>query len=273
VLDITAAPRREPLALRRTGGPKAHLLEERLMFERYRRSGGSDAHEALVVRFLPLARQLARRYKRGSEPLDDLEQVACIGLLKAIERFDLDRRMAFTTFAVPTILGELRRHFRDRTWSVRVPRDLKELARRVRDADDELETALAHTPTTAEVAAHLEVSVEAVLDARAAATAYTADSLDRPRFSAEPDGDREHDVHHHEEQGFGAVEAAATIAPLLRELDDREREILRLHFEEDLTHAEIGQRIGCSQMHVSRLMRGAFARLARASVNRATARA
>lgn len=260
--DITAALRREPLAHRRAGGPRAHLLEERLLFTRYRRSGDSGAREALVIRFLPLARQLARRYHRGSEPLDDLEQVACLGLLKAIDRFDLDQRRAFTSFAVPTIVGELKRHFRDRTWSVRVPRDLKELARRVRDAEGELEASLARTPTTAEIAAHLELTVEAVLDARAAAAAHTADSLDRPRFSAEPDGDLEHDVHAHEEQGFGAAEAAATIAPLLRELDDREREILRLYFDEDLTQAEIGRRIGCSQMHVSRLMREAVARLA-----------
>src|SRR5687768_3412003 len=147
----------------------ARAREDRRLLERYHHHGDRAAREALVDRFLPLARQLARRYQRGGEPLDDLIQVASLGLLKAIDRFEPDRPTAFSSFAVPTILGELKRHFRDRGWSVRVPRDLQELAVRVERVGEELTRQLGRAPTPGEIAEHVGVTTEQVLEAREAA--------------------------------------------------------------------------------------------------------
>jgi RNA polymerase sigma-B factor len=235
--------------------------KDRRLFERYRNTGDPAVHETIVRRFLPLVRRMARGYGHTSEPYDDLLQVGSIGLLRAIERFDPDREIAFASFAIPTISGELKRHFRDRTWSVRVPRGAQERAWRVRWAEGELEVTLGRSPTTAEIAAALEISVEEVLDARTVALARDAKSLDSPH-AGDPDGQRAIDVYPIEEAGFAAAEDAALLGGLLSCLDDRGREVLRLRFEEDLTQAEIGARIGCSQMHASRLIRGAIARLA-----------
>jgi len=217
-----------------------------------------------VERFLPLARQLARRYQRGGEPLDDLIQVASLGLLKAIDRFEPDRPTAFSSFAVPTILGELKRHFRDRGWSVRVPRDLQEMAVRVERVAEELALNLARAPTPGEIAEHIGVTAEQVLEAREAAGAYRAVSLDRPREDDE-EGDGVSESMGIEDPGFGLAEDAATVERLMAVLSDREREVLRLRFEEDLTQSEIGACIGVSQMHVSRLIRQAVTRLREAA--------
>ncbi|MGZ8649758.1 MAG: SigB/SigF/SigG family RNA polymerase sigma factor [Solirubrobacteraceae bacterium] len=239
--------------------------EDRRLLERYHRRGDHAAREALVQRFLPLARQLARRYQRGGEPLDDLVQVASLGLLKAIDRFDPDRPTAFSSFAVPTILGELKRHFRDKGWSVRVPRDLQELAVRVERETEELATRLGRAPTSAEVAHHMEIATEQVLEAREAAGAYRAVSLDRPRDDEDEDGGMGESMGV-EDPGFDHAEHVATIERLLDVLSDREREVLRLRFAEDLTQSEIGARVGVSQMHVSRLIRQAVTRLREAAV-------
>ena len=222
------------------------------------------AREALVQRFLPLARQLARRYQRGGEPLDDLIQVASLGLLKAIDRFEPDRPTAFSSFAVPTILGELKRHFRDRGWSVRVPRDLQEMAVRVERVSEEMSRSLGRAPTPGEMAEHLGITAEQVLEAREAAGAYRAVSLDRPHDDDE-EGDGMADSMGVEDPGFGLAEASATVQRLMGELSDREREVLRLRFAEDLTQSEIGARVGVSQMHVSRLIRQAVERLQQAA--------
>src|SRR5689334_21458242 len=163
--------------------------EDRRLLEQYHRAGDPAAREALVERFLPLAKQLARRYQRGGEPLDDLVQVASLGLLKAIDRFDPSRETAFSSFAVPTILGELRRHFRDRGWSVRVPRDLQELAVKLEPVSEELTRELGRPPTPAEIAQRTGTTVELVLEAREAAGAYRAVSLDRPREEDEESGE------------------------------------------------------------------------------------
>lgn len=247
---------------------KARWTEDRRLFDRYLRTGDPNVRETIVMRFLPLVRQMARRYGYTNEPFDDLMQVASIGLLKAIERFEPDREIAFSSFAIPTISGELKRYFRDRTWSVRVPRGAQERARRVRWAETELEGALGRSPTTTEVAAALEISVEDVLDARSAALARYTKSLDTPHRD-DPDGQWAVDLSPIEEAGFAAAENAALLGDLLPSLTDREREVLRLRFEEDLTQAEIGARIGCSQMHASRLIRGAIARLAAFEQSRA----
>jgi RNA polymerase sigma-B factor len=237
----------------------ARTRADRQLLERAHH-GDQHARAQLVDRFLPLARQLARRYQRGGEPLDDLVQVASLGLLKAIDRFDPSRETAFSSFAVPTILGELKRHFRDKGWSVRVPRDLQELAVKLEPVGEELARELGRAATPAEIAQRTGSSVEQVLEAREAAGAYRAVSLDRPREDDE-DGDGIGASFGVEDEGFSLAEDSATIERLMRVLTDREREILRLRFAEDLTQAEIGVRVGVSQMHVSRIIRQAINRL------------
>jgi RNA polymerase sigma-B factor len=228
-------------------------------------AGDQAARAGLVERFLPLARQLARRYVRGGEPLDDLNQVASLGLLKAIDRFDPSRETAFSSFAVPTILGELKRHFRDKGWSVRVPRDLQELAVKLEPTSEQLLHQLGHAPTLAEIAERLDTTVELVLEAREAAAAYRAVSLDRPRDDDDEAADPLGQSVGIDDPGFGVAEDSATVERLMRVLSEREREVLRLRFAEDLTQAEIGERVGVSQMHVSRILRQAIGRLREAA--------
>jgi RNA polymerase sigma-B factor len=239
------------------------LDSDQLLFARAR-GGDARARELLAERYLPLARRLARRYQRSEEPLDDLVQVASLGLLKAIDRFDTGRDVAFSSFAVPTILGEIKRHFRDRTWSVRVPRDLQELALRVDRVAAELSLDKRRAPTVAELGEALDASEEQVLEALRAAGAYHAGSLDAPRPGrAEADvvGESVGDALGDEEHGFERAEERATLGPLLAHISTRERLVLTLRFGEDLTQAEIGERIGVSQMQVSRLIRQALTRL------------
>jgi RNA polymerase sigma-B factor len=233
------------------------------LFARLRDERDPVDRAVLVERFLPLARRLARRYQGAGEPFDDLLQVACLGLVKAIDRFDPERGIAFSSFALPTILGELRRHFRDRTWSVRVPRELQELALRVDRAVTDLEAQRGRAPTVTEIAAVVRASEERVLEALEAFDAYRSTSLDAPpgRGAGEEPDDALGDVVGVHEDGFEHAEHRATLDGLLRVLTPREREVLRLRFEEDLTQGEIGARIGCSQMHVSRIIRTALARL------------
>ena len=239
----------------------ARAREDRRLLIRLHRHGDAAAREALVERFLPLARQLARRYQHGGEQLDDLVQVASLGLLKAIDRFDPARETAFSSFAVPTILGELKRHFRDKGWSVRVPRDLQELTVRVDRVTEQLAREQGRAPTLAEVAERTGHSEEQVLEAREAAGAYRAVSLDRPRDDDEEGDSSVGAAMGTEDPGFGVAEDAATVQRLMRVLSEREREVLRLRFAEDLTQSEIGVRVGVSQMHVSRLIRQAIAQL------------
>jgi RNA polymerase sigma-B factor len=241
-------------------GPTDRAREDKLLFKRYLETRDSAARDALIERFLPLARQLARRYQRAEEPLDDLIQVASLGLVKAIDRFDAEREVAFSSYAVPTILGEIKRHFRDRTWSVRVPRDLQELAVKVDRVGEDMGRDLGRAPTPGEIAERLGATPEQVLEAREAAGAYRAVSLDRPRNEEDEEGELV-DAFGSEDHGFAVAEDAATVERLMRVLSDREREVLRLRFEEDLTQSEIGEIVGVSQMHVSRLIRQSIARL------------
>jgi RNA polymerase sigma-B factor len=238
----------------------ARTLRERQLFARYRGRGDLAAREELAERFLPLAVRLARRYHSGAEPLDDLVQVASLGLLKAIDRFDPERGTAFSSFAVPTIVGELKRYFRDKSWALRVPRDLQELTQRVNGTTDRLVDELGRTPTVAEVAGALEITTEHVLEAREAATAYRAESLDQP-VGDDQDAASVADTLGAPEPGYRQAEQSATLQTMMSVLNDREREVLRLRFAEDLTQSEIGQRVGVSQMHVSRLLRQAITRL------------
>jgi RNA polymerase sigma-B factor len=232
--------------------------DEDSLFRRYGADRDPALRDALVERFLPLVRSLARRYAHGSEPMDDLVQVGSIGLLNAIDRYDPANGTAFSSFAVPTILGEIKRHFRDRTWSVRVPRSLQELSGRVRVTETDLEAKLGRSPTAAELAAELGTDVEELLNARAVAAGHYAVSLDRTVGADDADGQTVADRFTVTEPGFAAVDDAFTLSGLMDGLDVRTREILRLRFEQDLTQSEIGERVGLSQMHVSRLIRDAL---------------
>src|SRR4051812_15160411 len=234
----------------------ARALRERLLFARYRGRGDRAARDELVKRFLPLATRLAQRYHRGVEPLEDLVQVASVGLLKAIDRFDPGRGTAFSSFAVPTIAGEFKRYFRDTGWALRVPRELQESAQRVDRTTDRLVCELGRTPTVADVAGALGITPEQVLEAREAATAYRAESLDRP-CRDDQDATSVVDTLAADEPGYLQAEHAATLEAMMSVLSDREREVLRLRFAEDLTQSEIGHRLGLSQMHISRLLRQA----------------
>src|SRR5438874_3512530 len=222
------------------------------ILELFRHLPDHDARDALAQEYLPFAEHLARRFAGRGEPVEDLVQVACVGLLHAIDRFDPDREVRFSTFAAATIVGELKRHFRDKGWSIRVPRDLQEAALRVDRAIAHLLAQLGRAPTPDEIAEHLGISVEEMLEARQAAGAYRADSLDRPCADDDRDARPVVDTLSDDDDGYVRAEHAATIQRLMSVLSEREREIMRLRFVEDLTQAEIGARIGVSQMQVSR---------------------
>jgi RNA polymerase sigma-B factor len=231
------------------------------LFARIRVDGDLHARDLLVERYLPLARRLARRYQHTDEPIEDLIQVAAIGLLKAVDRFDCSREVMFSSYAVPTILGELKRHFRDRTWSVRVPRDLQELALRVDQTVTRLSIGQRHSPSVGEVARAVEASEEQVLEALEAMGAYRAGSLDAPRSVRDEETESVAEALGAHDVGFDRAEERATLEPLMGQIGARERTVLKLRFGDDLTQAEIGERIGVSQMQVSRLIRQALARL------------
>ncbi|HEY1277298.1 MAG TPA: SigB/SigF/SigG family RNA polymerase sigma factor [Thermoleophilaceae bacterium] len=241
-------------------------LEDHRLLMRYHREGDLEAREQLVLRFLPLARQLAGRYRHAGELQDDLVQVACVGLLKAVDRFDPDRGCTFTKYAVPTMLGELKRHFRDKGWSVHVPRATQELVLKVSEAMGALPAKLGRSPRPRDVAQALGAPVEDVLEAMEAATAYESTSLEAPRPGGEEDGDWTYaDSVSTDEQGYELVEIGETLRGTLDALPPRERIILKLRFEHDMTQAEIAERVGVSQMHVSRLLRRSLDRLTAAT--------
>ena len=222
--------------------------------------GDPHAREVLAERFMPLARKLARRYSCGHDTYDDVFQVACIGLLKAIDGFDVSRECAFSSYAVPTIVGELKRYFRDRTWTVRPPRDLLERALRIERAIERQSEKLHATPTVRQLAESLNLSCEEVLEGLEAARAQHGASLDAPYDRGEETrtlGDLFGDC----DSGFERVEQRVLAEQLSRGLAPRDREILRLRFEEDMTQSEIGALLGVSQMQVSRLIRSALERL------------
>jgi RNA polymerase sigma-B factor len=261
-VSSTPEVKRSPSVLRELDNRRA--WKDRSLFERYLHERDPVDRQVLIERFLPLARQLAGRYQRAAEPFDDLFQVACLGLIKAIDRFDLEREIAFSSYAVPTILGELKRYFRDRTWSVRVPRDLQELSLKVDRAITDLTLALQRAPTVAEIAARVGAQEAEVLEALHAAGAYRAVSLDAPRGNHNGDEDSDDtlgDTLSADDNRFERADDRATVAHLARRITPRERDVLRLRFAEDLTQAEIGERVGLSQMQVSRIIRQALARL------------
>jgi RNA polymerase sigma-B factor len=260
--SVTADGRSDSPRFRTSASPgqRERVAGDRALLAHYKRSGDARLRDAIVERFLPLARRLAQRYARSSEPFDDLMQVACLGLVKAVDRFDPERGVTFSSYAVPTILGEIKRHFRDRTWTVRVPRDLQELTLAVEKARTELEARLERSPTVSEVAEAVEAGDEDVLEALAASRAQRASSLEAPLAGAEDDSVVA-DAVGCEEHGFKRAEQRATLRGLLAHLPIRDREIVRLRYVEDLTQDEIGARVGVSQMQVSRILRSSVQRM------------
>jgi RNA polymerase sigma-B factor len=236
-------------------------LEE--LFARVREHSDSDACGLLVERYMRLARSVARRYVHTSEPLDDLMQIACVGLVKAIHGFDPERGYAFTSYAVPKMLGEIRRHLRDKSWALHVPRSAQERAMAVNREIARLEPERGRRPSRRELAQQLGWSVEEVIEAQQAAQAYDTASLeDRVRRRSLPDPPTVADAVGADDSGYDLAEARATIVPAWKRLGERNRHLLRMRFAHDLTQREISERLGCSQVHVSRLLRRALDELA-----------
>jgi RNA polymerase sigma-B factor len=216
-----------------------------------------STRETVIEAFRPLAHSVAKRYHRGEEPLEDLEQVALLGLVKALERFDPDRGSPFATYAMPTMTGEVRRHYRDTGWAVHVSRGAQEMAQKIAA----VERASTEKLTVEQVAKRIGCEVEDVVNGRLAQRAMRADSLDRPRRDEEGDVAEPAIAPAANDPGYAAAEHRATIARLTEGLPEREREILALRFAGDLSQAEIGRQVGISQMHVSRILRRTLAEL------------
>jgi RNA polymerase sigma-B factor len=227
--------------------------EDRELLRRYHDAGDMTAREELIERHLPLVRSLARRYAGRGEALEDIEQVGAIGLIKAIDRFELSREVSLATYATPNVVGEIKRHFRDKGWAIRVPRALQELNASMSGAIERLTARLGHSPSIAEIAEELKTTPEEVLEAMEVGSAYSTVSL-----STGPGGEEDLDPLETiggEDAGFERSEQRAALEPALDRLPPREREILRMRFEEGLPQTQIAQRVGLSQMHVSRLIR------------------
>ena len=233
--------------------------DDRELLRRYHAEGDRSARELLVQRHLPLVRALARRYAGRGESLEDIEQVGAIGLIKAIDRYELSRDVALTTYATPNVVGEIKRHFRDKGWAIRIPRGLQELNAKMSSTIERLTAKLGHSPSIAEIADELQTTPEQVLEAMEAGSAYAPVSL-----SAGPSGEGELDPMETigtEDTNFERTEQRASLEPALELLPDREREILRMRFEDGLTQTQIADQVGVSQMHVSRLIRKSLARM------------
>ena len=228
---------------------------DRELLRRYHQHGDLAAREQLINQYMSLVRSLARRYAYRGEQFEDLVQIGAIGLIKAIDRFDLERGVELTTYATPNIIGEIKRHFRDRGWSVRVPRGLQELNIQLSRTIEELTVQLGRSPTIAELAKSAEVSEEEVLEALESGRAYS--SLSLSAGGQQDDGEELDPLESigTEEHAYEVSEDRAVLAPGFRVLDDRERKILHLRFFKGLTQSQIAQQVGISQMHVSRLIR------------------
>jgi RNA polymerase sigma-B factor len=228
----------------------------------WREHGDTKARDELFNRFLPLARKLAGRYSNPHEPLEDLVQVASVGLLGAIDRFDPERGVRFPAFAIPTILGELKRYFRNTGWSVHVPRGAQETALRVDRASRQIMARSGRHPHVEELAEYLEISAEDVLTGLDAGTAHYSVSLDAPLTPTEgEEADSLGDTLGEEDESYGLIETTISLSAAVRTLPYLERQALALRLEDDMKQSEIASGLGCSQMQVSRLLRRAAARM------------
>ncbi len=238
--------------------PQLPKDEVKQLFRELRENEDQDIRNKLIESHLGLVEYLARRFSGRGEPLDDLVQVATIGLVKAVDRFDPDRNVEFSTYATPTIVGELKRHFRDKGWAVRVPRRLQELNLRLGPVISKLSQELQHSPTVAEIAKEAEATEDEVLEALDSAHAYSLISLDA---GASDEGLSYHEQIGDVDEALEALEDRVSVAPLLRQLPPRERRMLHLRFFKGLTQSEIADELGISQMHVSRLLAKTLATL------------
>lgn len=252
--EASAAARSLPVAPKgRNTWDKARTRE---LFDLYKNKGDEAARDELIMNHYNLVRFLAAKFNYRGEPLDDLIQVGTIGLIKAIDRFDPERGLEFTTFATPTILGEIKRHFRDKGWNVRVPRRLQELSAKVNTTTDELTTKLQRTPTTQEIAAELGVSVEDVLEAMESSSAYSSVSFDAPTSNSEDDDSLTiEDTHGTTDSDLAASNDRMVIEDAIKEFSPREQEIIRMRYNDGMTQVEIAKKLGVSQVQVSRLLR------------------
>ena len=229
---------------------------DKVLLRRYHEQGDLAARKQLIEQYMSLVRSLARRYSYRGEQLEDLVQIGAIGLIKAIDRFDVNRGVELTTYATPNIIGEIKRHFRDRGWAVRVPRGLQELNIQLSRLIEELTVQLGRSPTIAELAKSAEVSEEEVLEALESGRAYSSLSLSAGSAGHDDEGELDPlESLGTEEHQYEVSEDRAVLAPGFRVLDERERKILHLRFFEGLTQSQIAQQVGISQMHVSRLIR------------------
>jgi RNA polymerase sigma-B factor len=231
-------------------------IDDKILLRKYHEEGDLQAREKLIERYMSLVRSLARRYSYRGEQLEDLVQIGAIGLIKAIDRFDLDRGVELTTYATPNIVGEIKRHFRDKGWAVRVPRGLQELNVQLSRLVESLTVQLGRSPTIPELAKAAGVEEEAALEALESGRAYSSLSLSVGGGGGEGDEDMDPmESIGTEEQQFAVSEDRAVLAPGFAVLDERERKILQLRFFDGLTQSQIAQQVGISQMHVSRLIR------------------
>jgi RNA polymerase sigma-B factor len=229
---------------------------DKVLLRRYHEQGDLAARKQLIEQYMSLVRSLARRYSYRGEQLEDLVQIGAIGLIKAIDRFDVNRGVELTTYATPNIIGEIKRHFRDRGWAVRVPRGLQELNIQLSRLIEELTVQLGRSPTIAELAKGAGVSEEEVLEALESGRAYSSLSLSAGSAGHDDEGELDPlESLGTEEHQYEVSEDRAVLAPGFRVLDERERKILHLRFFEGLTQSQIAQQVGISQMHVSRLIR------------------
>jgi RNA polymerase sigma-B factor len=241
--------------------PRREAQEVNVLLRRWHSGRDRRARDELVRRFLPLARKLALRYVRSSEPLEDLVQVATLGLLAAIDRFDPARGTAFSSFAVPTILGELKRHFRDHCWYVHVPRGEQELALKVQRAEQELVTRLGRSPTIDQLAELLELSAEEVCDALEVSASYRPVSLDAPVGDGDGQPTTLSEAVGDVDDRYGLIDTTLSLSSAFAKLTAREQLLLEMRFGDGMTQREIGMQIGLSQMQVSRLLRQVLVRL------------
>ena len=233
----------------------------RELFRRYKQEGDAEARDQLIVSHLNLVRFLASKFKNSGESLGYLVQVGTIGLIKAIDRFDPERGLEFTTYATPTIMGEIKRHFRDKGWSVRVPRRLQELSAKVNQATDELVNQLQRSPSVAEIADYLGASVDEVLEAMESSSAYSSVPLEGGGSSDDEEAPSVIDHYATEDADLAATDDRIVLEQAVADFSPREREVVKMRFEDGLTQVEIAERLGVSQVQVSRLLRRTLRRI------------
>lgn len=259
----TRAERARHRSLHRTPKGKAAWDKDRTreLFRQYKATGDPEVRDQLIVSHLNLVRFLASKFKNRGEPLDDLIQVGTIGLIKAIDRFDPSRGLEFTTYATPTILGEIKRHFRDKGWSVRVPRRLQELSAKVNQANDELTNELSRSPSVEEIAKRVGASVDDVLEAMESSSAYSSVPLEGGGSSDDDDAPSVIDHYATEDENLAASDDRIVLEDAIRDFSPREKDVIRMRFFEGMTQVEIAERLGISQVQVSRLLRRTLRRV------------